>query len=118
VSSFTPTQRLVHKAQFDAVYQRASNKLGDSCFLILTRPNGLNMARLGLSVSARTVGNAVNRNRIKRVIRESFRSHAAALPAVDIVVNTRPGAREIPNAQLAERLLQHWQNLVKRCAAS
>lgn len=76
------------------------------------------MARLGLSVSARTVGNAVNRNRIKRVIRESFRCNASGLPAVDIVVNTRSGARETPNAQLAERLAQHWQNLVKRCATS
>ena len=76
------------------------------------------MARLGLSVSARTVGNAVNRNRIKRVIRESFRLNTANLPAVDIVVNTRPGARESTNAQLANRLAQHWQEMVKRCATS
>jgi ribonuclease P protein component len=117
VPNFTPTQRLVHKTQFDAVYQRGS-KLGDSCFLVLIRPNDLSMARLGLSVSARTVGNAVNRNRIKRVIRNSFRLAAAQLPAVDIVINTRPGAREASNAQLAERLSQHWKNVVKRCATS
>lgn len=115
--NFTPTQRLVHKPQFDAVYQKGS-KLGDSCFLVLIRPNDTNMARLGLSVSARTVGNAVNRNRIKRVIRNSFRLAAAQLPAVDIVINTRPGARDASNAQLAERLSQHWKNVVKRCAAS
>lgn len=115
--TFTPAQHLVHKTQFDAVYQRGS-KLGDSCFLILFQPNGLNMARLGLSVSSRTVGNAVNRNRIKRAIRESFRTHASTLPAVDIVVNTRPGARDASNQVLAERLVQHWHNLVKRCAAS
>lgn len=114
--TFTPAQRLVHKPQFDAVYQRGS-KLGDSCFLILIRPNDLSFARLGLSVSARTVGNAVNRNRIKRVIRTSFRLNAARLPAVDIVINTRPGARAATNAVIAERLLQHWQNVVKRCAA-
>jgi ribonuclease P protein component len=117
VQNFTPAQRLVHKRQFDAVYQRGS-KLGDSCFLVLIRPNDLNMARLGLSVSARTVGNAVNRNRIKRVIRSSFRLAAAQLPAVDIVINTRPGARDASNTQLAERLSQHWNNVVKRCASS
>lgn len=113
--TFTPAQHLVNKAQFDVVYQRGS-KLGDSCFLILIQPNGLGMARLGLSVSARTVGNAVNRNRIKRIIRESFRHHAAALPAVDLVVNTRSGARVASNQLLTERLAQHWQNVVKRCA--
>jgi len=117
VSTFTPAQRLVHKAQFDAVYQQGS-KLGDSCFLVLIKPNGLSIARLGLSVSARTVGNAVNRNRIKRVIRNSFRLNHTQLPAVDIVVNTRPGARDATNGLLAERLAQHWKNVVKRCAAS
>jgi len=115
VPTFIPAQRLVHKAQFDAVYQRGS-KLGDSCFLVLIKPNDLSFARLGLSVSARTVGNAVNRNRIKRVIRTSFRLNAAQLPAVDIVINTRPGAREATNAVMAEKLLQHWTNVVKRCA--
>lgn len=115
--TFTPAQRLVHKAQFDAVYQRGS-KLGDSCFLVLIKANELNFARLGLSVSARTVGNAVNRNRIKRVIRNSFRLNAANLPAVDVVINTRSGARAAPNEVLAERLAQHWKNVVKRCAAS
>ncbi|MGC3981252.1 MAG: ribonuclease P protein component [Steroidobacteraceae bacterium] len=114
--TFTPAQRLVHKAQFDAVYQQGS-KLGDSCFLILIKPNELKTTRLGLSVSARTVGNAVNRNRIKRVIRNSFRLSAHQLPSVDIVVNTRPGARDTINSVLAERLAQHWKNVVKRCAA-
>ena len=118
VSTFKPAQRLVHKTQFDAVYQQGSKKLGDSCFLILFKPNGLNIARLGLSISSRTVGNAVNRNRIKRLIRESFRLNCAEFPAVDIVINSRTGAREATNAQLTERLTQHWQSMVKRCAHS
>jgi ribonuclease P protein component len=117
VLTFTPAQHLLTKPQFDEVYQRGS-KLGDSCFLILIKANGLSFARLGLSISARTVGNAVNRNRIKRVIRESFRLHTAELPAVDIVVNSRPGARDSSNTLLGERLDQHWKNVVKRCAAS
>lgn len=114
MARFTPAQHLVHKTQFDAVYQRGS-KLGDSCFLVLIRPNGLGLARLGLSISARTVGNAVNRNRIKRVIRESFRQAAARLPAVDIVINSRPAARNAENSELQERLARHWQQVVTRC---
>lgn len=113
---FTPAQRLRYKPEFDAVYQGGS-KLGDSCFLVLSRPNGLTTPRLGLSISARAVGNAVNRNRIKRVIRESFRHRCATLPALDIVVNARTGARNAENAVLRQRLEQHWINVVKRCAA-
>ena len=117
MATFTPAQHLTHKIQFDAVYQRGS-KLGDSCFLILYKPNGLNHARLGLSVSARTVGNAVNRNRIKRLIRESFRNNSDSMPSVDVVVNTRSGAKTSLNKQLVERLDQLWLAMVKRCAAS
>lgn len=113
---FTTAQRLHSKPEFDAVYQGGA-KLSDSCFLVLYRPNSLNTARLGLSIAARAAGNAVNRNRIKRVIRDSFRLHCATFPAVDIVVNARAGVRHADNAQLRERLARHWQNLVKRCGA-
>ena len=113
--NFIRAQRLVHKPQFDAVYQNG-RKLGDSYFLILSRVNECPSPRLGLSVSARSVGNAVNRNRIKRIIRDSFRLNCDQFPAVDIVVNTRPGARDASNTQLRESLSQHWTNLVKRCA--
>lgn len=75
------------------------------------------VARLGLSVSNRSVGNAVNRNRIKRIIRNSFQQHCGQLPAVDIVVNTRNAAREAPNEDLRSSLAQHWTRLVKQCGA-
>ena len=114
--NFSRAQRLVHKPQFDAVYQ-TGRKLGDQYFLVLTKSNCLTQPRLGLSVSARSVGNSVNRNRIKRIIRDSFRLNSAGLPAVDIVVNTRPSARDASNVELRNSLALHWINMVKRCAA-
>jgi ribonuclease P protein component len=114
VPNFSRAQRLVHKPQFDLVYQ-TGRKLGDQYFLLLARSNDLSHPRIGLSVSARTVGNAVNRNRIKRIIRDSFRLNSPRLPAADIVINSRPSARDASNAELRNSLAVHWINVVKRC---
>ena len=56
------------------------------------------MARLGLIVSKRMLPRAVDRNRAKRVIRESFR-HAVELPAMDIVVRVAVPAATVTGAQ-------------------
>jgi ribonuclease P protein component len=58
----------------------------------------------------------VRRNRIKRLVRESFRQHQHELPAVDIVVNARSGARDADNAVIVRSLEKHWRTVVKQCA--
>ena len=73
--------------------------------------NEVGHARLGLSVAARTTGVAVNRNRVKRVIRESFRGCCEELPAIDIVVSARNAARLADNATLRRSLEAHWRRL-------
>jgi ribonuclease P protein component len=114
---FTPAQRLHNKSDFDRVYKDA-RRFADACFAIFVRPNDAASARLGLSVAARVIGNAVRRNRIKRLVRESFRLHQHELPAFDIVVNARSGARDADNAAVVRSLEKHWRALSKSCAAS
>jgi ribonuclease P protein component len=75
-------------------------------------------ARLGIAVAKKAVGAAVARNRIKRVIREYFRQTRGQLPALDIVVQARPAAARTGNDGLRKSLERHWQELIKRCAAS
>jgi ribonuclease P protein component len=55
-------------------------------------------------VGAKAVGNAVARNRVKRVVRDWFRCCKADLPALDLIVGARNGAASAHNAQLRESL--------------
>lgn len=64
-----------------------------------------------MSVSVRTAGNAVRRNGIRRMIRESFRLNQHELPAADIFVTARNAARDVPNAELLASLDKLWRRL-------
>jgi ribonuclease P protein component len=75
------------------------------------RPNGDSAARLGLSIAARTVGNAVSRNRLRRLIRESFRVQRARLPPVDIVIAARAAARGASAGAVREALRWLWKQI-------
>jgi ribonuclease P protein component len=111
---FTRQQRLLNSAQFDAVYA-LRRRVVDDCFSINVARNELGFARLGLSIGAKAVGDAVARNRVKRQVRESFRREASELPALDLVVGARNGARTAHNARLRESLAALWTEIRKRC---
>lgn len=78
--------------------------MSDACFTINFAPSPVDHPRLGLSVGAKAVGNAVARNRVKRVVRDWFRRCKAELPPLDLIVGARNGAASAHNAQLRESL--------------
>jgi ribonuclease P protein component len=89
----------------------------DACFKVLGRNTGQEGARLGMAVSRQIDRRAVQRNRLKRIIRESFRQHYLSNnkhPAVDIVVLPRREAVSICNRRLFDQLCRHWQRIDKR----
>ena len=114
---FPPPLRLLAAADFERVYA-LRQRVSDSYFSVNLAPNDAGHARLGLSVGAKAVGNAVSRNRVKRTVRESFRLHRAELPGVDLVVGARALARSAHNARLRESLADLWKKIAKQCAAS
>ena len=109
--------RLRHKRDFDAAYARG-RRVSDGFFTVIATTSESGAPRLGLSVAVRTAGGGVARNRIRRIIRESFRLHQHELPAVDLVVSMRPGARTAASAELRASLAALWKRVGEQCATS
>ena len=109
--------RLRSKLQFDALYA-SGRRLDDRFFGLRVKPNGLGHARIGLAVAVKTAGNGVARNRLRRLVRESFRLAQHELPAVDVVVSAKFPSREAPAATLHASLAALWQRVASTCASS
>ena len=106
---FGRDRRLPDQAAFSRVFARA-RRSRDHCFTVLYRP-GDHGGRLGLAIAKKNCRKAVARNRLKRIIRESFRRQQAALRGLDIVVINKPGAENRSNAELFDSLAAHWTRL-------
>lgn len=94
----------------------AGRRLNEPLLTAVVAARGLSEARLGLAISGKAVPRSVDRNRIKRLARESFRARRAALPALDIVILARSGAAAAPAAQLRETLDRLWTKAIASCA--
>lgn len=109
--------RLRSKPQFDAIYA-SGRRLDDRFFALRIKPNETGRPRLGLAVAVKTAGNAVKRNRLRRLVRESFRLSQHGLPAVDVVVAAKIAAVAAPPATLRASLATLWQRVASTCASS
>lgn len=72
--------------------------------MIVTSENGLQQPRIGVAAS-RAVGNAIARNRAKRILREAVRPMLSEIkPGYDILLLARAGLRQAKSTDLAEAL--------------
>ena len=78
---------------------------------IIVRPNGADQSRLGLAVPRRVARRAVDRHRLKRQIRESFRCSAERLVGLDIVVIARPGAEKMDSKHFRGVMARAWERV-------
>jgi ribonuclease P protein component len=109
---FTPEDRLRRRKEFDRVY--AGGRKGWAAgFTLFVAPGEAGCHRLGLTVG-KHVGTAVVRNRVKRRLREVFRTHRERLPGCyDIVVNARTEAAEVPFEELGEGFVRAVRRAIR-----
>jgi len=94
--------RLKKSWQFRKVYNEGDKYFG-KLFILHVLPNNTQEIRLGLTVTKK-VGISVERNRIKRVIREVFRLYEGILPGNDLVVVARKSAVDLKYSQARNSL--------------
>jgi len=112
-----PRQRLATEAEFDQVF-RNGRRSADQYFTVLYHPNTSGHARIGFALARQRVRLAVDRNRLRRLARESFRQADPALPPVDIVLLARDAAAGASNPDITASLARHWDKLRAQFARS
>ena len=116
MAGFSKEQRLLAKPQFDAVLNNGIKTVCKDFVLIASKmPREDQTSRLGLIVS-RKVGGSVERNRIKRCVRESFRS-GSVLAGRDLVVIARPSLTSA-DGQVKRDVRQSFEKCLERMTKS
>jgi ribonuclease P protein component len=110
---FARSSRLLTPADFKPVFDAAALKISSKEVLILARTNRHTSPRLGLVIAKKHVRQANQRNRVKRIVRESFR-HQLSLGGWDIVVLARGGIAQFDNPALRMQLDQLWQQFMRK----
>jgi ribonuclease P protein component len=114
--SFPKGKRLLKTDDFSSVFHFKCGEKAAS-FRVLARPNGLSVSRLGIIVPKKLVPLSVNRNLIKRLIREEFRHQQHRLSGLDIIVQAHsPGAVQEKSRTVEE--LRMLMERVRRCLGS
>ena len=98
---FRPHEKIAHPLHFRRAFERRRSA-SDGSMVVYGVENGLDHPRLGISIGRKKVRSAVERNRVKRVLREAFRLSKAELPAgLDLVIVPRGPGLSFAAARLA-----------------
>ena len=112
-AAFGKNKRLLKSSDYKEVFDNNSVRVAHPKLLLLAKPNGCGLSRLGLVVGKKNVATAVGRNFVKRVVRETFRNHTLPL-AVDIIFLARKDADKLSPVEMATLMQQSWGRLSAR----
>jgi ribonuclease P protein component len=101
---FGPSERLLRSSEYQHVAQQGRRAVSNAFVVVVARRAAPGGPRLGITASRR-VGGAVERNRVKRRIREWFRSERRAWQGpLDVLVIARQPATQLEGVEFGERL--------------
>jgi len=112
---FPKALRLLDRQSFNRVFKNSKFRSIDTLFCILAAESDCRHPRLGLAIAKKKVKKSVARQRLKRLVRESFRLHQNCISGWDIVVMAQAGADTADNQIIFKSLEMHWGRLSKRC---
>jgi ribonuclease P protein component len=115
---FSKKLRLLGAADYQPVFKNARYKVSSQYILILAVANNLARPRIGLVIAKKNVAKAVQRNRVKRIFRESFRHNQRLLPALDIVILARSGLDSLSNELVHTNIERLWLELTNKTRRS
>lgn len=115
---FPRHRRLLNAGDYRRVFDQAEYKVSDQHLLILARPSLQNQSRLGLVIAKKGIKLAVHRNRVKRIMRDSFRKFCTLTnefsQPLDIVILSRKGLGELNNEAVHRLMHKQWSRLRKK----
>ena len=121
---FSKSRRLLDSASFKPVFSNTQFRVSCAEFLVLailrSNPEAVNTAqpcgnsRLGMVIAKKHVKHSVDRNRIKRLIREYFRQARHQLPSMDIVVLARANAGSLSKSECTTKLAKLFNSLARK----
>lgn len=113
-NTFPKSIRLLNAKDYSDVFSSVDIKLSTQYFLCLARKQSKQTPRLGIIVAKKNVRLAVNRNRIKRLLRESFRTHKREIPEFDIVMLAKHSSNTADPEKISKELQYVWRKLKQR----
>jgi ribonuclease P protein component len=117
-AGFGKSKRLLTSSDFTGVFDSARFKVGHKNYLLLATPGSGSETRLGLVISKKNARLATHRNRIKRVVRETFRKHSWFNSHLDIVFLVRQGFDTLPPALQTKLMEEAWKRLAMKTGDS
>lgn len=112
-NSFSKRYRLITASDYRQVFIKPK-KVSTPELNILYVKNDQLTSRLGLAIAKKQLPLAVDRNRVKRLIRESFRKHRPQLNSLDIVVMARKSLLNMDNTRVRQQLDKLWSQLIQK----
>ncbi|UJS25195.1 ribonuclease P protein component [Thiothrix winogradskyi] len=116
ITGFPREVRLTRGVEFQRVFQHGK-RLHANGLNARAAANNVGFPRLGMAIAKKALRRAHERNRIKRLVRESFRHHQTSLPAVDLVIMCRAEVLTMSNTDIFQQLEGLWLRLHKLYSA-